>query len=98
MKHKNARRQYEKPQQQQAYTYILSRAMGSEKFCYSCGADTTPITCWFQQPVGFSMPTQTVYLPEQLYQYVITTTDEEQSTSARVSELVEKGKEVEAGS
>jgi hypothetical protein len=41
------------------------------------------------------MPTQTVYLPEDLYQYVITTTGDDQSTSARVSELVEKGKEVE---
>jgi len=42
------------------------------------------------------MPTQTVYLPEELYQYVVTTTAEDQSTSSRVSELVEKGREVES--
>jgi len=41
------------------------------------------------------MPTQTAYLSEELYQYVLTTKEEEQSTSSRIAELVEKGKEVE---
>lgn len=48
-----------------------------------------------QQPVGARMPTQTAYLSEELYQYVIETKEEEQSTSARIAELVEKGKGVE---
>jgi len=56
---------------------------------------TPHIWCWNQKPVGERMPTQTVYLREELYEYVLTTTDDEQSTSARVSELVAKGKGVE---
>jgi len=41
------------------------------------------------------MPTQTAYFGEELYQYILETKGEDQTTSARVSELVEKGKEVE---
>lgn len=41
------------------------------------------------------MPTQTAYLSEELYQYVLSTKDEEQSTSSRIAELVKKGKGVE---
>jgi len=41
------------------------------------------------------MPTQTVYLPDELYGYVLDTQTDEQTTSKRVRELIEKGKEVE---
>jgi len=41
------------------------------------------------------MPSQSVHIPEQLYQYVITSKAEEQSTSARITELVRKGKRTE---
>lgn len=96
MTHLIARQRSDYTQQQQAYTYILTRVMGFLESCGSCGGGETHFACWNQQPVPGAMPTQTVYLPEQLYQYVITTTEEDQSTSARVSELVQKGKEVEA--
>jgi len=41
------------------------------------------------------MPSQTIHIPKQLYQYVLDTEGEDQSTSDRVRELAEKGKEVE---
>lgn len=43
------------------------------------------------------MPSQTIHIPEQLYQYVLSTKDEDQSTSARASELMRKGKQSERG-
>lgn len=49
-----------------------------------------------QNPVGrASMPSQSTHIPEELYEYIITTKGEDQSTSARVCELIEKGREVE---
>jgi len=48
-------------------------------------------------PVGRArMPSQSVHFPEQLYEYIISTKGEDQSTSARIAELVEKGKQMEA--
>lgn len=44
------------------------------------------------QPVGSAMPSQTVHFDEELYQYIITTKGEDQSTSDRVRELAEAGK------
>jgi predicted CopG family antitoxin len=41
------------------------------------------------------MPTQTAYFGEEVYQYILESKDEDQTTSARIAELVEKGKEVE---
>jgi len=52
-----------------------------------------PHTYRHLDPVGIeTMPSQSVHIPEQLYEYVITTKADEQSTSARVTELVRKGK------
>lgn len=49
-----------------------------------------------QNPVGrASMPSQSTHIPEELYEYIITTKGDEQSTSARICELLEKGREVE---
>lgn len=53
---------------------------------------------WFLIPVGArDMPSQTIHIPEQLYQYVITTKEDGQSTSARASELMHRGKAAEEG-
>lgn len=41
------------------------------------------------------MPTQTVYLPEEVYQHVVSTKADDQSTSARVTELVQQGIQME---
>lgn len=48
-----------------------------------------------EQETSRCMPTQTVYLTEDLYGFVISTKAEDQSTSERVRELVERGRQVE---
>ena len=48
-----------------------------------------------QQPVGVSVPSQTIHIPEELYEYLLSTKDESQSTSARATELMEQGRETE---
>lgn len=49
-----------------------------------------------QHPVGAKgMPSQTIHIPEELYEYTLSTKGDEQSTSKRVCELLQKGKEME---
>lgn len=48
-----------------------------------------------QQPVGESVPSQTVFLKEDQYSYVLQTKGDEQATSERIRELVNLGIEVE---
>jgi len=48
-----------------------------------------------QQPVGESVPSQTVFLKEHQYSYVLQTKGDEQATSERIRELVNLGIEVE---
>lgn len=48
-----------------------------------------------QQPVGVSVPSQTIHIPEDLYEYLLSTKDEDQSTSARATELMQQGKDTE---
>jgi len=41
------------------------------------------------------MPSQTIHIEEETYNYISDTKDDGQSFSARVRELLDKGKEVE---
>jgi len=41
------------------------------------------------------VPSQSIHIPKELYEYILATEGEDQSTSARASELMRKGKEVE---
>jgi len=43
------------------------------------------------------MPSQSIHIPEDDYEYGITTKDQDQSTSARFAELIEKGRKYENG-
>lgn len=42
-----------------------------------------------------TMPSQSIHIPEDDYEYGITTREEDQSTSARFAELVAKGRRYE---
>lgn len=53
------------------------------------------LSCNILHPVGAWMPSQTIHIPKELYQYILETEAEDQTTSARATELMQKGKTVE---
>jgi len=49
-----------------------------------------------QHPVGvLGVPSQTIHIQEPLYEYILLTKDDDQSTSSRACELMRQGKEME---
>lgn len=53
---------------------------------------------WSLLPVGaLHVPSQSIHIPKDVYEYILDTEEDEQSTSARATELMRKGMEQEQG-
>jgi len=79
----------------QGTTRILTRAIRSNSAETVEQNAQDPLAYRLLHPVGFAMPSQTIHFGEELYQFIIQSKGEEQSTSDRVRELTEAGREVE---
>jgi len=93
-----ARQQYGQSQQQHSiYVHTITRVMRESELIEQRTETAHAIEltgCNNQQPVGATVPSQTIHIPKELYQYILDT-EGDNTTSGRAVELMEKGMEVE---